>query len=222
MLRLVHGRPTGAHLHPSRRPVPRCVAGVVAVVVALAACSPTPTSSASPSTTPATPVVTPAPTLAATVAPPSLAPSPSAAPVETEPSGAAQCEPADLKASHGRVEGAAGSRFTTVELVAAFACSVDLFPAFGLLDADGAVLVGSVAQGAGRLDLVAGESYESNVRLGNWCADEPAFPLTFELHLGAEREDVTGGSFPEQGDLPPCNGDTIGPILEATSWEAVP
>ena len=198
----------------------RAAAPFLAALVVLAGCSSTP--SPSVATTPtSSPAVTSLPSIPASVAPPSLAPSPSAAPVETEPAGTAQCEPADIKVSHGRVEGAAGSRFTTVELVAAFACSVDLYPAFGLLDANGAVLVGAVAQGSGRIDLVPGESYESDVRLGNWCAAEPEFPLTFELHIGSQREEVTGGSFPEEGDLPPCNGDTQGPILEATSWEGV-
>jgi hypothetical protein len=30
---------------------------------------------------------------------------------------------------------------------------------------------------------------------------------------------VTGLSFPDDGDLPPCNGDG-GPILEAEAWVA--
>jgi hypothetical protein len=174
---------------------------------------------APPTASPAVSAVTP--TAGPTVAPQSPEPSPSGAPpIETEPAGAAQCEPADIKASHGRVEGAAGSRFTTVELVAAVACSVDLFPAFGLRDANGTVLVGAASQGPGRLDLVAGESYTSDVRLANWCADDPAFPLDFELILAGEEEEVTGAtSFPEEGDVPPCNGVDLGRILEATGWE---
>jgi hypothetical protein len=168
------------------------------------------------------PVVTGAPSLAATLPPPTAPPTSPATEAPTEPAGLAQCEPSDVKASHGLVEGAAGSRLTTVVLVAAVACSVDQFPAYGLVDADGSALVGSVAQGSGRLDLVAGEGYESNVRLANWCADEPAFPLALELHLATALETVTGGSFPDIGDLPPCNGDTQGPILEATAWQLVP
>ena len=199
----------------------RAAAPLLAVLVVLAACSSPP----SPSVAPPSPsaAVTVAPSISASVAPPSVAPTPSAPPAETPASGAAQCEPADLKASHGRVEGAAGSRFTTVELVAAFACSVDLFPAFGLRDANGSVLVGGTAGGPGRIDLVAGLSYVSDVRLANWCADDPAFPLTFELLVGGATETVTGAtSFPEDGDVPPCNGVAVGRILEATSWEASP
>ena len=52
--------------------------------------------------------------------------------------------------------------------------------------------------------------------------DPPIPASNFKLHVGAKTEDVTGGSFPEEGDLPPCNGDTQGPILEATAWEPAP
>jgi hypothetical protein len=197
----------------------------VALGLAFAACTPTPpsplpsgTTSASPS-----PVATSSPVTARTAAPDTPPPTASAAPLETEPAGAAQCEPADVKASHGLVEGGAGSRFTTVVLVASIACSVDLFPSFGLRDANGAPLVSGTPGGAGRLDLDPDLTYESNVRLSNWCADEPAFPLAFELLLAGAEEEVTGAtSFPEDGDVPPCNGETAGRILEASSWEAVP
>ena len=195
----------------------RAAAPFLAVVV-LAACSSTPSPTQAPPTP--SPVVTAAASIGASPAPPSVAPSPSAPPAETQASGAAPCGPADIKASHGRVEGAAGSIFTTVELVAAGACSVDLYPAFGLRDANGAVLVGGTAGGSGRIELIAGASYASDVRLANWCADEPIFPLRFELIIGGATEEVTGGSFPEEGDVPPCNGVTVGRILEATSWVA--
>jgi hypothetical protein len=196
----------------------RAAAPYLAVAVVLAACSSTPSPSVATPT--ASPIVTAAPSIAASAAPPSVAPTTSAPPAETQASGAAQCEPADIKASHGRVEGAAGSSFTTVQLVAAIRCSVDLFPAFGLRDANGAVLVGGAASGSGRIELTAGAAYESNVRLANWCADDPVFPLTFELIVADATEKVTGGSFPEEGDVPPCNGVTVGRILEASSWEA--
>ena len=101
------------------------------------------------------------------------------------------------------------------------ACSVDLFPAFGLRDANGAILVGGAAGGSGRIELDTALTYETNVRLANWCADDPDFPLRFELLLGGAAEEVTGAtSFPEDGDVPPCNGETVGRILEAGPWEA--
>lgn len=196
-------------------------ASFLAVVVVLVACSPAP----SPSLAPPSPsaAVTAAPSIPASATPPPVAPTPSAPVAETPPPAAAQCEPADVKASHGRVDGAAGSRFTTVVLSPAFACSVDLFPAFGLRDANGAVLVGGVTGGSGRLDLDTELTYETNVRLANWCADDPVFPLRFELILGGATEEVTGATaFPEDGDVPPCNGETVGRILEASSWEASP
>ena len=198
----------------------RAAAPYLAVVAVLAACGATPSPTPAPPSP--SPDVTAVPSIAASLAPPSDAPTPSAPPAETQAVGAAQCEPADIKASHGRVEGAAGSRFTTVVLSPAFACSVDLFPAFGLRDANGAVLVGGAAGGSGRLDLDPDLTYETNVRLANWCADDPDFPLTFELILGGATEEVTGGSFPEDGDVPPCNGEAVGRILEAGPWEAAP
>jgi hypothetical protein len=89
----------------------------------------------------------------------------------------------------------------------------------GLRDASGTILVGAASGGPGHIDLAAGGGYESNVRLANWCADQPDFPLKLEVVLGSEALAVTGGSFPEEGDLPPCSGDG-GPILEASQWVA--
>ena len=39
--------------------------------------------------------------------------------------------------------------------------------------------------------------------------------------VGGDDLEVTGGSFPEEGDLPPCNGE-VGPTLEGTDWAATP
>jgi hypothetical protein len=179
-----------------------------AAALGLIGCSPTP--SASPTASPA-PTFTTAPTIEPTVEPTVLPTAVAAT------AGAAACTAADLKASHGLVEGAAGSRLTTVVLVAQVACSIDAFPAFGLRDANGGALVGGTAGGPGTIDLDPNASYQSDVRLGNWCAPDPAFPLELRLKVGADEVAVTGSSFPEQGDMPPCNGDG-GPILEAGAW----
>jgi hypothetical protein len=187
------------------------LAFVAAIAAALYACSPTPV--ATPGAT-----ATPVPTTAAT-APVTAAPPPT--PAGSQAAGTPPCEPADVKASHGLVEGAAGSRLTTVVLVAAAPCSVAAFPALGLRDAAGAILIGAPAAGPGRIDLVAGGVYESTVRLANWCAPDPAFPLSLVLVLDGEEMTVTGSSFPDDGDLPPCNGEG-GPILEAGGWVAAP
>ena len=128
---------------------------------------------------------------------------------------------ADLKASHGRVEGAAGSLMTEAVLVSETTCSVDAFPALGLRDASGAGLIGGTSASPGAIDLVAGVAYTSDVRLANWCAPEPEFPLDLVIVLGTEELSVTGSAFPDEGDLPPCNGEG-GPILEATGWEPAP
>lgn len=208
-----HSDPGGAALGRQRGPRSSpLLALAVAVAAVLVACSPSPVITPVPTVAP-TPTVTPT----ATVAPPSAAPTPAATPV----AGAPDCEPADLKASHGLVEGAAGSRLTTVVLTSAINCSIDAFPAMGLRDASGASLVGAASSGPGRLDLAAGGVYETNVRLANWCAPDPDFPLALEVVLGADELPVTGTSFPEQGDLPPCSG-AGGPILEATQWVAAP
>jgi hypothetical protein len=190
---------------------PRFAASLLAGAAALGliGCSPTP--SASPTASP-TPTFTPAPTME-----PSAEPTVMPTTAATTTAGTAACTAADLKASHGLVEGAAGSRLTAVVLVAQVACSIDAFPAFALRDANGGALVGGTAGGPGTLELDPNASYQSDVRLANWCAPDPAFPVTLELRIGGEEVAVTGSSFPEEGDVPPCNGGG-GPVLEAGAW----
>lgn len=91
----------------------------------------------------------------------------------------------------------------------------------GLRDANGAELVGSTAGGAGRIDLDPNASYSSEVRFANWCDPDPASPVALVLRIGADEVGVTGSSFPEVGDMPPCNG-AGGPRLEAGAWGAAP
>ena len=188
---------------------------LVAVATALAACAPqTPTLSPVVQTTgPSTPPITAFPSTAPTSAAPPTAAAPTAA------AGAPACTAADLKASHGLVEGAAGSRITEVVLVTSTACSIDTFPTLGIRDAAGTAIVGATAGGTGRMDLSSEASYTSEVRIANWCAPEPSFPLVLELRLGSEELAVTGSSFPEEGNLPPCNSSGA-PILEAGAWTA--
>jgi hypothetical protein len=188
----------------------------VVLVLSLVACSSTPTAAptAGPTLAPAaTPTL--APTETATPATQAVTPPP------TTISAAAPCTAADLKASHDLVEGAAGSQFTTVVLVAASRCSTNTFPAMGLRDANQRELVGSTAGGTGRIDLDPNASYTSAVRLANWCNPDPTFPLSLVVRIGAEEVAVTGSSFPDQGDMPPCNGGG-GPVLEAGQWEVAP
>lgn len=194
--------------------LPAVLAMAALLAVVGAACSP-----AAPSASPAAiPTTSPTVTLAPS---PAVTPSPMPTPLVTTSAGTPACAVADLKASHGPVEGAAGSTLTEVLLVSAVACAIDAFPALGLRDGTGAPLVGAPSAGPGRLDLAAGAAYSSQVRLANWCAPEPAFPLTLEIVLGDAELVVTGTSFPEEGGLPPCNGDG-GPILEGTAWTASP
>ncbi len=191
----------------------RGLSAALVLAVAVIGCNP----AASPSLTPtqaATLTPTAVPTAAAT-----LAPLPTA--VDTGSAGTAPCLVADLKASHGLVEGAAGSRLTEVILVSSVTCSIDAYPTLGLRDADGTALLSGPAIGPGGIDLVPGVANVSQVRLANWCAPEPAFPLELEIIISGAELPVTGGSFPDDGDLPPCNGDG-GPILEGSAWVQQP
>jgi hypothetical protein len=190
------------------------LAGVLAL--GLVACSATP--SAAPTIEP-----TIAPTPTPTVVPTESAPPPTepATPLPSVVSGGVACTAADLKASHDLVEGGAGSRFTNVVLVTASMCSIDAFPAMGLRDAHGAELVGSASGGPGRIDLDPNVSYTSAIRFDNWCNPEPAYPVALVIRLGAAEVAVSGSSFPDEGDMPPCNGPG-GPTLQAGAWEAAP
>jgi hypothetical protein len=193
------------------------VAGLVAAWLLAACGTTTPTIS---------PTATLAPTAAVTVAP-ITAPPPTDTPITAAPptivptaaAGTPACTAADLKASHGLVEGAAGSRLTEVLLVAAVACSIDATPTLGLRDAAGGAIVGGVATAPGRIDLSPELAYASSVRFANWCNPEPAFPLELTIRLGAEELPVTGGSFPdEESGMPPCNGESVAPMLEGGAW----
>jgi hypothetical protein len=183
------------------------------VVIALVAACGSPTPSAFPNAT-----------TGPTIGPVTASPATSAAPATTSATaaaGAPPCTAADLKASHGLIEGAAGSRLFEVILVSAAACSVDAFPTLGIRDATGAAIVGGVAGGAGRIDLSPEASYASPVRLSNWCVSDPAFPLSLEIRLGSEELAVTGPAFEDESDLPACSGGG-GAILEAGAWVAGP
>jgi hypothetical protein len=187
------------------------------LVLALGACSASPSSSptAAPTVAPATEQPTVLPTETA------VPPTDAATPAPTVSSAGSTCTAADLKASHDLVEGAAGSRLTTVVLVAAAKCSVDLYPVLGIRDADGSELVASTTTGPGRIELDPDGSYSSEIRFANWCNPEPKYPLALVIRIGAQEVSVTGSSFPEAGDMPPCNG-TGGPSLESNPWTATP
>ena len=180
-------------------------------------------SHATPSREPSTPASTGPATATATNLPsePAMTLGPTSTPIATDTVGATPCGLDDLKASHGLVEASGDSRVTEIVLVSAGSCSINLFPGVGLRDAAGAPLVESPSAGPGRLDLVADVAYRSQVRLANWCAPEPAFPLSLALVVGDGAIEVTGSSFPEDGELPPCatEGATV---LEASAWNPTP
>ena len=191
-------------------------AAATLAAAAVAACGTgNPSVAATPSPTAVTTVAPASAPAAATAAQPTPA-SPSTAP-SSMPGLADACTAGDVKASHGLVEGAAGSVLTEVLLVADVRCSVDAAPVLGLRDGAGAAIVGGPASVAGRVELAGGRTYTSAVRVANWCIAEPSYPITLLLRLGVEELEVTGGPFPEEGNLPACNGEGP-PILEGQAW----
>jgi hypothetical protein len=198
---------------------PRILPAVLATLV-LAACSTGPTAAPPNGPTPGAPSAPSSLAPASPSAGASTLPSPSPEPSPTGPT-AALCEPADVKVSHGLVEGTAGSRNTEVILVTAISCAVPAWPTFGIRDVTGQALIAGPAGGPGYLTLFAGQPYASAVRVANWCGLDPSFPLTLELLLGANPVAVEGGSFPDEGDMPPCTANQT-PLLEGTAWTPVP
>jgi len=192
------------------------VAAHLALVVAwfVAACgSTTPTLPVNATTGPSTGPITDGPST------PDATPATSA-PIASGTAVAPPCAATDLKASHGLIEGAAGSRLFDLVLVAGTTCSVDAFPTLGVRDASSAAILGGVAGGTGRVDVSPQTSYSSAVRLSNWCVTDAAFPISLEIRLGSEELAVTGPSI-EETDVPPCNGGG-GATLEAGAWTPGP
>ena len=165
-----------------------------------------------------TPVVTPGPTL--TPATPSPAPTATLTPVATAAAGALPCGTADLKASHGLAEGAAGSILTEIVLESDAACTIEASPSLGLQDKSGNAVIAATPAGSSTIELTVGGTYTTQVRLANWCKPEPAFPLALILWIDNEKLVVTGGSFPD-GGMPGCLG-TGGAELQSNPWVASP
>ena len=181
----------------------------------LVACGPAaPTASPVPA---ATDTATASP--AATISP-TPTPATTVAPTPTPVAGIGICDVANLKASHGLIDGAAGSLFTDVVLVSDTDCTVDTSPSLGLQDKSGNALVTATPAGAGTIQLTAGDAYTSTVRIANWCGPDPAFPLALVLWIDADKLVVGGGSFPD-GGMPGCIG-TGGVRLESNPWAVSP
>ncbi|HYK95343.1 MAG TPA: hypothetical protein VE011_05710 [Candidatus Dormibacteraeota bacterium] len=186
------------------------------LAAAMVACSPSLTSTPSPASGATAPTETLGPTLTPATPTPIVTPTP----VPTPVGGVGICATADLKASHGLAEGAAGSIITQVVLESNSHCTVETSPSLGLQDKSGSALVAQTPAGPGTIELHAGVAYTSQVRIANWCAPEPAFPLALILWIDGEKLIVTGGSFPD-GGMPGCLGSG-GVQLESTAWVASP
>jgi hypothetical protein len=178
----------------------RSLASAVAVAVVVAACA------------------TRAPSPAATATP-----GPTAEPSPTDVGGTATaaCRQSDVELAHGRVDGAAGSRFTTLTLTVtgAAACTIPVSPAVELLDSAGARLLEATPAGAvAMFEVPVGTAVTSVVQLANWCDARPAEPLSLALVLDGVSVPVQGGPYPDPGGLPGCNG-AGGPVFAATDWQ---
>ena len=186
------------------------------VAVLAAGCGPS-TSTVAPATS--TPVVPPTegPTLTPATPPPATT-----APTTAATLAGAVCGPSDLKASHGLVDGAAGSVFTQVVLEANSSCTVDATPSVGLQDKNGTAVVPDTAASGGPFQLEAGKAYTSTVRFANWCGSNPAFPVSLIIWIDGDKLVVTGGSFPSDG-MPGCLGAPgSAATLDATPWAVSP
>ena len=138
----------------------------IAVALVAAACA---TPAPSPRTT-----ATPAPTVRPT-------------PTEVGGTAAAACRESDVELIHGRVDGAAGSRFTTMTLTVtgAAACTIPVTPTIELIDAGGAQLAVTALPGpVVTMEVPVGTAVTSNVQLANWCDPPPAEPaLSFRIRV---------------------------------------
>jgi hypothetical protein len=163
-------------------------------------------------------VATPAPTAppVETAAPITFEPEPTD--FDTGSPGTPPCDIHALKASRGITEADADDRVTEVVLVAADTCSIDAWPRLVLEDSGGKVLVEADPGGQGGIDLVPGVAYTSEVRLSDWCLGDPAYPVEIRISHAGTAIVVSGDSFPDEGDLPPCAHEDSKPVLSATAW----
>jgi len=160
---------------------------------------------------------TPAPTVV-----PAESEAPEPTDTDTGTPGTPPCAIDELKASRGITEVDADERVTEVVLVAAGTCSVDAYPTLLLQDAKEHILVAANPAGGGGIDLVGGVAYSSEVRISNWCLDEPDYPVSIGVVQGIGTLLVTGDSFPDEGDLPPCVHEDADPVLSGTAWQPSP
>jgi hypothetical protein len=191
---------------------------VAAAALLLACGSTVPTASPLPSLPPA-PAATPT-EVPDTFDVPSFTPEtdpPDPTDSDTGSPGTPPCDADAVKASHGLIESDGDDRTTEVVLVAADTCSVDAYPELALEDSRGHVLAHADAAGAGAIDLVGGAAYTPEVRLSNCCLDV-ALPVAIRIAHGGASIVVTGDSFPDPDNLPPCVHQDAPPVLSGTGW----
>jgi Protein of unknown function (DUF4232) len=209
--------------------------GRLVVVAALAAvvltgCSLAPPATGAPTPTLA-PVATPAPTPSPTPVPasPTLAPVPSAS---TVPQASGACTGPELAAILTQWQGAAGSRFGTLQVTdkAAAPCTVSGTPGVQLIDGNGHVFLDSAGLGKPAtvsptdptltLPAAAASPLFLSVALSNYCGPAPTGPVTVGLvlpsSLGRLVATVASGV---SIDMAPCNG-AAGPTVLGiqTGW----
>jgi hypothetical protein len=191
---------------------------LVSVLVLTAACGSSATPAASgPSspTAPATASSTASPSIPPSVAASSVPPSPSPSP--TPP----MCGAQDVALAHGRWEGAAGSRGTTVTIrnVSTEPCAIPGRALVALVDSNQRQLVATPPDSsASPLVLAAGESAASDVLVSNWCGPAPAFPVVLVVALFGSTAEVAGPQIATADELPPCNGSGPATIGTSGAW----
>jgi hypothetical protein len=135
---------------------------------------------------------------------------------------AAACAGADITATGGPWEGAAGSRGSSIVVTNAgsVACALPADPTVAMLDQAGTVVLANTPpqSGAGPT-LVSGSSVGFSLVIGNWCDQQVTFPLHFSLALAADAVEVDGLFATTLDDLPPCNGPGQPPSISTSGWQ---
>ena len=156
---------------------------------------------------------TPTPTVAATPAV-TAAPTPSPAPV-------AACHAGDFAWSSDAWGSAMGSRGTNIVargVTSMQPCFIRGQATLTLRDANGTLLVTAHAA-ATDVSLKAGNLFEMGVSWSNWCASDPAQPISLTLVLPGDSLAVP--VIPASGTIlvPPCNGPGQPSSLSGTGFQ---
>jgi hypothetical protein len=207
----------------------RLVGAATLAAVVLSACSVAPVATVAPATS--APTAIPVPSPSPTPAPPSptVVPAPPASVIPPAPGA---CTGPGLAALVTEWQGAAGSRFGTIQVTntGAASCAVSGTPGVQLVDANGHVFLDSAGLGKPATVLptdptlslpAAGVSpLYLSVALSNYCGPAPTGPVTVALVLPSSLGRLVATVGPGVTiDMAPCNG-AAGPTVLGiqTGW----